>query len=323
MERNIEIDIMKGIAILCVMLGHSSWVSNALLTVICSFHMPLFFLVSGYYQKTHEEVSVSWGGYVRKNAKQLLVPYAIVACVSCLWAALASIYKNDGNIFIHILASNIFAWDTQWGIFDHWDGPTWFLLALFWARLFFYWLSKIGKCFVPLCISLSVAMIFIHPYLPLPFGIGRGIEALIFIALGWSFRHCSFPKWILLFPIVCWPISLWLGKIDMWSYHYNCLPIDILGACGGTLVIYWLSKCVAKTFMMPFFSWCGRNSLIILCAHSMEYNITLIKHIVLLLPFKLPVLLIDGVKHFTAIFGAWIYTMCKTIWYGAEKVQEN
>lgn len=62
MERNIDIDIMKGIAILCVMLGHSSWVSNALLTVICSFHMPLFFLVSGYYQKTHEEVSASPGG---------------------------------------------------------------------------------------------------------------------------------------------------------------------------------------------------------------------------------------------------------------------
>lgn len=31
MQRNVEIDIMKGIAILCVMLGHSSWIPNGMM----------------------------------------------------------------------------------------------------------------------------------------------------------------------------------------------------------------------------------------------------------------------------------------------------
>ena len=257
-QRNVEIDITKGIAILCVMFGHSSWIPNGMLTVICSFHMPLFFLIAGYYQKSREEIGYNPpGGYVRKNAKQLLIPYAVVASASCLWVALSVFYKNDLSVLWHVLASNIFAWDTQWGIFDHWEGPTWFLLALFWARLIFFWLSKAGKWLVPLSICLSVAMILIHPYIPMPFGIGRGIEALMFIALGWAFRRWSIPKWVLIIPVLCWPVSLWLGKIDMWSYHYNCLPIDILGACGGTLVIYLLSKGIARTFMKPFFSWCG------------------------------------------------------------------
>lgn len=282
-----------------------------MLTVICSFHMPLFFLIAGYYQKSREEIGHNWGGYVRKNAKQLLIPYAVVASASCLWVALSVFYKNDLSVLWHVLASNIFAWDTQWGIFDHWEGPTWFLLALFWARLIFFWLSKAGKWLVPLSICLSVAMILIHPYIPMPFGIGRGIEALMFIALGWAFRRWSIPKWVLIIPVLCWPVSLWLGKIDMWSYHYNCLPIDILGACGGTLVIYLLSKGIARTFMKPFFSWCGQNSLIILCAHTMEYNITLIKQVVMLLPFKVPTLLIDGIKHTIALSGAWIYSLCE------------
>ena len=311
-KRNTEIDIMKGIAILCVMIGHSSWLPANILTIICSFHMPLFFLISGYFQKTHEEVHQNWGGYIRNNAKQLIIPYAVVACVSCIWGVFSSIYKSDGSIFVHVLASNVIAWDSQWGIFDHWEGPTWFLLALFWARLFFYWLSKTGKWLVPLCICLSISMILIHPYLPMPFGIGRGIESLIFIALGWAYQRRSIPKWMVWGAIICWPISIWLGRIDMWSYHYNCLPIDILGACGATLIIYLLSKGIGRTFMKPFFSWCGRNSLIILCAHSMEYNITLIKYLVLFMPFKLPCMFLDGIKHFLAISGAWIYLRCTT-----------
>lgn len=311
MQRNVEIDIMKGIAILCVMLGHSSWIPNGMMAVICSFHMPLFFLIAGYFQKTREELNYSWGGYIRKNIRQLLIPYVVVASVSCIWVALSVFYRNDLKVLWHVIASNIFAWDTKWGIFDHWEGPTWFLLALFWARLIFFWLSRIGKWLVPLCICLSIAMILIHPYIPMPLGIGRGIEALMFIALGWAFRRWSIPKWVLIFPLLCWPVSLYLGKIDMWSYHYNCLPIDILGACGGTLVIYLLSKGIARTFMKPFFSWCGRNSLIILCAHSMEYNITLIKQVVTLLPIKVPTLLIDGIKHSIALIGAWIYSLCR------------
>jgi len=60
-QRNVEIDIMKGIAILCVMVGHTYWRPDWFATIIYSFHIPIFFLISGYFAKTREESTLSGG----------------------------------------------------------------------------------------------------------------------------------------------------------------------------------------------------------------------------------------------------------------------
>lgn len=56
MERNNQIDISKGIAIILMILGHSIILTdnftNYFFKLIFSFHMPLFFLFSGYYFRT-------------------------------------------------------------------------------------------------------------------------------------------------------------------------------------------------------------------------------------------------------------------------------
>ena len=44
MERDIRIDILKGIGILLVVWGHATAI---LIKEICIFHMPLFFFLSG------------------------------------------------------------------------------------------------------------------------------------------------------------------------------------------------------------------------------------------------------------------------------------
>lgn len=156
---------------------------------------------------------------------------------------------------MHDAARYVLALDAMWPdtIFDRWVNPIWFLLALFWGRLIFYYLSSLGKWFIPLCAVLSVTMIMIHPYLVTPFCIGRGIEALVFMAIGWAYRRYRFPVWAKFLAIVCWLASMYLGKLDLCAFEFNCLPIDIIGVCGGTLVIYYISKGIAKTFMKPFF----------------------------------------------------------------------
>ena len=42
------IDYSKGIAILFVIFGHVYWGNNIVTTWIYSFHMPLFFIISGF-----------------------------------------------------------------------------------------------------------------------------------------------------------------------------------------------------------------------------------------------------------------------------------
>jgi len=50
-KRILYFDIAKGIAILAVIIGHLGGLPDILGRFIFSFHMPLFFLISGYFMK--------------------------------------------------------------------------------------------------------------------------------------------------------------------------------------------------------------------------------------------------------------------------------
>lgn len=51
-ERSLYWDTIKGLLIILVVFGHcGTAVGNNLLSVIYSFHMPLFILVSGFFSK--------------------------------------------------------------------------------------------------------------------------------------------------------------------------------------------------------------------------------------------------------------------------------
>ncbi len=312
-NRNVEIDIMKGIAILCVFVGHAAWRPEWLGVLIASFHMPLFFIISGYFAKTSEDIAQTRGGLIRKDFRQLIIPYLVVAGLSCVYVLAQAVHYHDMSMFTHAVARYSLAMDTLYEntLLDRWIGPMWFVLALFWGRQFFYWLSKTGKWFMPLCVFLSILMIIIHPYVPTPWGISRGIVALAFMAVGYAYRKYTFPLWVKIFAIGCWLASMYLGKIDVSTFQYNCLPVDLIGACGGTIVMYYFSKGIARTFIAPFFSWCGRNSLIILCAHSIELNMTIIHLIVSKLSFKIPSIAYYGIKHGLTLAGAWGYSYAK------------
>ena len=54
-ERNKELDLLKGIAVFLMVFDHVGW-GKAVHTYIQSFHMPLFFIVSGYLWKDGQSI---------------------------------------------------------------------------------------------------------------------------------------------------------------------------------------------------------------------------------------------------------------------------
>ena len=46
------IDMVKGVGIILVVIGHSTYVSEGVLTWLASFHMPLFLLFRVFYSPT-------------------------------------------------------------------------------------------------------------------------------------------------------------------------------------------------------------------------------------------------------------------------------
>lgn len=74
------LDVAKGIAIFLVMMGHAALAfdtPNWRLTIY-SFHMPLFFLVSGVVVGRAKD---GWRPFLKKNVLTLLVPYLIWALI--------------------------------------------------------------------------------------------------------------------------------------------------------------------------------------------------------------------------------------------------
>ncbi len=92
-ERQIHFDILKGFAILLVILGHIFYMSDhtpytesVLWTFLCSIHMPLFAFISGYFSSRKLDLSPQgiWR-YWQRKAKRLLLPLLFMpVLMSCL-----------------------------------------------------------------------------------------------------------------------------------------------------------------------------------------------------------------------------------------------
>ncbi len=140
------ISILRALAFLFVLLGHSfpdsayefiSPITRVAHDGIYSFHMPLFFIISGYCM-THiliqDEVSVK--SEVKKRAYRLLVPYfvySVIAIAPKLILAPLMYREFDASMIWKIFIGNSPS------------GTLWYIYTLFFVSVFFILLSSVIK----------------------------------------------------------------------------------------------------------------------------------------------------------------------------------
>lgn len=289
-NRNLTYDLMKGVAILLMMISHAVLRDTGPINhFIYSFHMPLFFILAGMFAKELGDIPSFWL-YTKKNAKRLLLPFVMTMLLRCAWGGLQAIMKHDIAYLLQPTLSMLVAspdeWDTQWGLV--YTGPMWFLIALFWVRELFYGLQYVLKTageryrdilMVGVSILLSVAAVLVYPLVqPLPFCIIQAFAAIAFYALGWYIRKHPMPKWVYGLSILVWPFAIMYGHITMAFCGISYYPLSFIGACGGTYVVYLLCRGI-ETYLTNVriinlfpkaLAWCGIFSLPILCMHELE-----------------------------------------------------
>ena len=69
------LDMAKGIGIFLVALGHMEDIATGTRVWISSFHMPLFFVISGILMAVKNEPSKDLGIAVKKRINGIIVPY--------------------------------------------------------------------------------------------------------------------------------------------------------------------------------------------------------------------------------------------------------
>lgn len=125
-ERDFFIDVLKGWGIILVIWGHSS---QFLFNEIYSFHMPLFFFLSGCFFNW----KMSSKDFVKKKVRQLLIPYFIFFLLSCLYYMILLALTGRFSLETLFMLEGIFPINNE--IINT---PLWFLYALFWMSLLYY-----------------------------------------------------------------------------------------------------------------------------------------------------------------------------------------
>lgn len=176
------IDIAKAFGICLVIFGHLICGNGYLSNIIFSFHMPLFFLLSGYTEKRREMFGGGWGEYIALQFKRLIFPYILFYAITVL--------------FVGYFDLNGFVRDTYLahaGAYNNFSGHLWFLVCLFFVKLLAFIFNQFydsGYKYVALIfliIIFSMTKVFppeLFPYCRYPFKIDSAIIALPFYLLG-------------------------------------------------------------------------------------------------------------------------------------------
>ena len=273
-NRIVWVDIAKGIGIILVLIGHISQNKN-LHYFIYSFHMPLFFIISGYLYSEKEQ-------YVRKKAKSILLPYLFWSIVSFLYWVLIERNLRTQNLNPIIPATNILI--ARGGEDNYiFNVALWFLPCLFVTEVMFHFLKKRIKNIKILSIIILFFSILGYIYsklnfIRLPFCLDITLIAIGFYFLGYlwkqkieiAFKQFNNKIWksyiiIGVMTIVTVVVSQINYGMSMNSLKFNNYFFTYIASISGCLVIYIISNIINKNRMLQFL---GRNTLIIMCIHE-------------------------------------------------------
>lgn len=271
------IDYAKAIAIFLVIMGHVSD-RNFFTEWVYSFHMPLFFFLSGI---TLKKTEVGISCFIKKLTKRLLIPYF---CYSGVYLAfiVAKVFVLHKNINIAHAFLGVFLQirGTEYSV------GLWFLPLLFLSEIFVYTilnLSKRKQYFAFLMIIIIGFLFANNVNHVLPWGLDVVPISSLFIWIGYTFKsnECCKKNAVMKYKIIVVGfllinISMCLlninviGKgVDMYYMRYGNPIYYILASIFGILFIVFICKTWLDHINIFILQFIGQNTLHIYCIHGL------------------------------------------------------
>jgi acyltransferase len=284
-RRNAVIDNARGVAILLVILGHAPGLPPALSKWIFSFHVPLFFLISG---MSAQASMLSLMFYIKKLSNNLLVPFL------CFWlfsyAYWLPTHRLGGNPALY--ADYSFA--TPWiglliatGDRLPMNPALWFFTALFLVAILFRGLleiqNEIFRLVAAFLISLAAITISILDKQSYIWNFDIALSCLFFYSLGAAFRPAidrlnelrvdAFYLGPMIFALVVSTMFFSFGNfsIDINNRVYGLNAwVFLFNALLGSLAIIFLAKFIPSNPTLFFMS---RNALPLFAVHMVAFRV--------------------------------------------------
>jgi len=289
MSKRIEyIDIARGIGILLVVLGHNDfgYISPFGYKVIYSFHMPLFFFLSGYFLNA----SIPFFEFFKKRFNSLLKPYLFTIFI--IYFTSVSFGQMGFRTAIQRIVKSLYGA----GYYIDWV-QLWFLPHLFAVSLYaFVFLAIFGRWnnryvrWVALVATVGISSLFLKDFYPfslsvlgkqyelfgLPFSFDLVLLSGFFFLFGSEIRQITSEKTfenIYLFVgtgIVMILMNLFLSPIiDFNTRTYESYLINTVEAIVGIFFVLALSRQIElrTNKLAGLFKYFGQTSLFILLFH--------------------------------------------------------
>ncbi|MDO5444906.1 MAG: acyltransferase family protein [Eubacteriales bacterium] len=288
-KKRIEyLDIAKAIAIFLVVVGHVAQAYDAPYwrVAIYSFHMPLFFIVSGITTSRHIKVEKyysgkAWWTFIKKNIFALLIPYLIWALIFMPFdfAKLPGIFYGSWDM-LNTIGTNV---------------ALWYLPALFLARLEMNGILAVSarlklprRIFALICAVLAFVIAFVIPYpkIGYPLGFAHSLIGLGFMLIGYACKDIldAVSKkaiWIQLIIMAAALALFFFGTtrediqlVTMFSFQFGNKFWFFWNALSGTLAVFMLSSVlssvrrqVGEGKIYRFIVWLGQNTIGIYLLH--------------------------------------------------------
>lgn len=237
------VDHCKAVAIFLVVYGHSLSVGWGIDRWIYAFHMPLFFLISGFLL-SDRNLSLKFVDFCKKTLRSLLVPYLIFCAIGYVfWFCIGRNFGDDSGV------------DGQW--FDPLVGMLlgtasherfqvapivlWFLPCLFLAQLIAYGVCRLANLTSWRKVAASILISAIGFVLPialvLPFELEEALVAQLFVVCGITIRRggivdrVSRPVVVGLVLLVVGSVLAFVnGKVDMRISDYGNPVLFVVNA---------------------------------------------------------------------------------------------
>lgn len=281
-ERNESVDIIRGIAILFVVLGHTMTSvtlesqKSVLFNILWSLQMPLFFLISGYvtrYSKSIADIKSLFKYYVKRTMSYLL-PWGV-------W-----------SFFIRgvILRKNDF-FNLKFLMY-HMDSGYWFLFSLWTICLIYGFASYIGNKFQShlllsnvmhaICYGLGIVFLFGIMYFCGSSFLGTKLTLyyMPFFYMGYLFgkiqnnNRLVNGKILDVIAAVALVVYVFiLSRVCIWDLDENFTDIilragtSVIGSIALSSLVMLKGGGSEKSFIVKTLGVCGRNSLEIYLVH--------------------------------------------------------
>ena len=295
MKRVSWIDNAKAIAIFLVVLGHYAGLNSHVKTVIYSFHLPLFMIISGLLLKDNF-YQIRFSLFFNKQLRSFISLYVFFSIVSILFWFLI----NDLSTQHVITAIKAMVYGTHGAdkLYLHDNGALWYFPFLITSLLLFYCVMQTGTWGALILSSVYFFVSYYYSGLRLPWSLDVAGVGVLSLLIGFYFKNISQTvllqlnrnkNALLLLMGVTSIAFITLSSVNgITNINKNLFGESIVfylvNILLGSFLIFCLSIYIPKNKLSEFIS---NNTLVIFAIHLLlvkllrfltEINNTLLKH---------------------------------------------